>query len=1105
MDHYTSPTNRPESPVPKRKVPFVDGVNGMPSVTDSDAEGVNHHKHARRALHDMNLPSLRENECELLFDIASMVSDVDALEFEESEQVVRVERSSTCAKSGRLDFQLVVFLSKHQDAGYSIGLYVRGLEPAAAGGSEWFMRGVSFMVMLVNAADPYSLKSKVSTDSCTFSSSDPCRGWPRLVSFSSISELEADGFLLDGSLMMARAQASFDGCEIVQSEQKYLGLENQGATCYLNGLLQSLYHIGHLKEIIYSVSEDDPSVLTALQTVFFDLEKNPRNAAAASSEPLTEAFGWSSVDVGVQHDVQEMNRLLVDRLESRLEISRKDKLVKNLFCGKIENFITCTDIDFKSVREEDFYDIQLNLVTFDHEGRRQQISSIQEALNAYLAVEVLEGTNAYDAGENRGKQRAEKGVRFVSLPPILTFQLMRFQFDFESLEMAKIFSKFEFTENLEIDNQNFRLYSVLVHAGGVNGGHYYAYIKPEQQWFKFDDSIVEPVDSWCAVDNNFGGPIERECVDYLHETPAEAREHEKQFSAYMLMYVRENMAADVLKAVRLEDVNPNLESVLTERCRRIAPVRTSRRVSVASNRSIAVRVMENSAELFSHPAASVEDFSASKNWFQNFSDISPFPVSDQGTLLSVPCNESIADLITAIAPKASNSPPVYVWVSQNEKLRLAELDLSDPELGQETVERLQSTVAADRNEPVVLWFADRGERKSDSDLVFVILKFDAEKQQLAFEKVALFESKTAFSDIVQLGGDGRVYALVSGTALLPLTEEMMDDGLIIVHQIGEGEVDAQKFFDQKLNIVENINLIVHDFAKEPWRLGGVPATVGGLICRKDGSTIEEIATEVIHVDSIDRRAPMTELAAKMSQTGHVMMFGDNPFDTEVKAGPNLCKPPLAVKDALVSAGSKEFHCVVLNEESGVFVRVFDESVVGTASCFVPCNASSTIAELMRRAREQLGLPEEQKYRIVEVDPFECEIASVFVETDSMPMSALLCWGAGNIFQNPLRIEPADDESEHLHCFHIDKSSKRPFGHPFILSLPADMLSIHSEGGKTARETQMRELLATKLKVPASVVRGWRLMEQDGKLMITHPLNPGTVQGTPQEKALFIKG
>ena len=37
----------------------------------------------------------------------------------------------------------------------------------------------------------------------------------------------------------------------------------------------------------------------------------------------------------------------------------------------------------------------------------------------------------------------------------------------------------------------YKLHSVLVHSGGVHGGHYYAYIQPDRKrWLKFDDERV---------------------------------------------------------------------------------------------------------------------------------------------------------------------------------------------------------------------------------------------------------------------------------------------------------------------------------------------------------------------------------------------------------------------------------------------------------------------------------------------------------------------------------------------------------------------------------------------------------------------------------------
>ncbi len=46
----------------------------------------------------------------------------------------------------------------------------------------------------------------------------------------------------------------------------------------------------------------------------------------------------------------------------------------------------------------------------------------------------------------------------------------------------------------------YKLHSVLVHSGGVNGGHYYAFIRPDgKNWLKFDDDEVRTRTETCVT------------------------------------------------------------------------------------------------------------------------------------------------------------------------------------------------------------------------------------------------------------------------------------------------------------------------------------------------------------------------------------------------------------------------------------------------------------------------------------------------------------------------------------------------------------------------------------------------------------------------------
>lgn len=123
---------------------------------------------------------------------------------------------------------------------------------------------------------------------------------------------------------------------------------------------------------------------------------------------------------------------MLDVIEKKVDQSKAEgetkNFIKELFCGKMINYIRCTKVNFESVREETFYDIQLPVKGF---------KNIYESLKDYTQEEDLAGDNQYDT-EKYGKQDAKKGIRFKKLPEILFFHLRRFEYDLEQDENAKV-------------------------------------------------------------------------------------------------------------------------------------------------------------------------------------------------------------------------------------------------------------------------------------------------------------------------------------------------------------------------------------------------------------------------------------------------------------------------------------------------------------------------------------------------------------------------------------------------------------------------------------------------------------------------------------------
>ena len=86
----------------------------------------------------------------------------------------------------------------------------------------------------------------------------------------------------------------------------------------MNSLLQTLFFTNKLRQAVYQMPTEleDQSVPLALQRVFHELQHSDK---PVGTKKLTKSFGWESLDSFMQHDVQELCRLLLDNLESKMK------------------------------------------------------------------------------------------------------------------------------------------------------------------------------------------------------------------------------------------------------------------------------------------------------------------------------------------------------------------------------------------------------------------------------------------------------------------------------------------------------------------------------------------------------------------------------------------------------------------------------------------------------------------------------------------------------------------------------------------------------------------------------------------------------------------
>ena len=102
--------------------------------------------------------------------------------------------------------------------------------------------------------------------------------------------------------------------------------------------------------------------------------------------------------------------------------------MSTLYEGVSQGFCKCLKCGNESLRPDSFQDLSLPIK--NEFGTGVLNSSVDMALENYIKPEVLSGDNAYFCEVCQTKVDAEKGIKLVSGPPILTIVLNRFTLDY---------------------------------------------------------------------------------------------------------------------------------------------------------------------------------------------------------------------------------------------------------------------------------------------------------------------------------------------------------------------------------------------------------------------------------------------------------------------------------------------------------------------------------------------------------------------------------------------------------------------------------------------------------------------------------------------------
>ena len=368
------------------------------------------------------------------------------------------------------------------------------------------------------------------------------------------------------------------------------GLVNQGATCYLNALLQNLYYDVHIREAIMSSTKDNVLV-SAIQGLFARLMLS--EATSIKTTDLVTAFGWGRASVFEQHDAQELLTVLLDSLgESCPDI--KERLTVILH-GSVEEYLECPECQFKRAGVSSFMNISLELPVHDDKVNHNEpeMEDLSALLHSHMRTEILDVDNKWECGGCQQKVQAKKYNVYKTLPPSLFIHLKRFRYNLKLRRREKITSAITFPESLDTTmltgeggkSGPYRLQGILLHTGTASGGHYKSYNRiSNQKWVECNDARVREMTEQEIVSMFLSTPAKDmtkevepqqnettsmlSSMDVSNNSPSkrrfvEAKDDLLRQNAYMLLYKRDSYEEDQLELLNERCLKAIREEVKT--------------------------------------------------------------------------------------------------------------------------------------------------------------------------------------------------------------------------------------------------------------------------------------------------------------------------------------------------------------------------------------------------------------------------------------------------------------------------------------------------------------------------------------------------------------
>ncbi|KAF7296453.1 Ubiquitin carboxyl-terminal hydrolase [Mycena chlorophos] len=325
------------------------------------------------------------------------------------------------------------------------------------------------------------------------------------------------------------------------------GLLNLGQTCFMNVVLQCFVHNPMLRNYFLSDKHNNRNCKTDENCTCCEMDKLFAEIFSGESTPFGPASflatTWrksQELSGYAQHDAHEFFISTLNNIHNTSVGANPGTcgcVVHSTFQGLLQSEVSCERCGNVTTTVDPMLDISLE-VRGKAESHVPGENTLAGCLRRYTQPEKL-GPKQYSCSKCKAANEVSKRLSIKKLPPVLSFQLKRFEQKTEKGAPRKIDTKIKFPETLNMAPYTslgmkvaaagagkepvtlsppplhhvltypgptamyeYDLFAVINHEGQLNNGHYTNFARFENEWYRFDDDKVIPATLGTVLGSN---------------------------------------------------------------------------------------------------------------------------------------------------------------------------------------------------------------------------------------------------------------------------------------------------------------------------------------------------------------------------------------------------------------------------------------------------------------------------------------------------------------------------------------------------------------------------------------------------------------------------